>query len=162
MEFLMTYGWAILVVLAAIAALAYFGVLNPGSLMPDNAKFAGPVSSVSRPQVDLATNSFEIAFINNEGVPIQINFPEANTTPATGTECANPVLSGTTNDGTALTAADKIANGEGFRLTWTCDAPTGDVQEGSKFKLTAASFYYNNTETGMKIKHSGTVDAKYK
>lgn len=29
MEFLMTYGWAILVVLAAVAALAYFGVL-PG------------------------------------------------------------------------------------------------------------------------------------
>ncbi|MDP3733397.1 MAG: hypothetical protein Q8Q91_02535 [Candidatus Daviesbacteria bacterium] len=29
MEFLMTYGWAILVVLAAIAALAYFGVLSP-------------------------------------------------------------------------------------------------------------------------------------
>ncbi len=29
MEFLMTYGWAILVVLAAIGALAYFGVLNP-------------------------------------------------------------------------------------------------------------------------------------
>ena len=29
MEFLMTYGWAIIVVLAAIAALAYFGVLSP-------------------------------------------------------------------------------------------------------------------------------------
>ena len=25
MEFLMTYGWAILVVLAAVAALAYYG-----------------------------------------------------------------------------------------------------------------------------------------
>jgi len=34
MEFLMTYGWAILVVLVAIAALAYFGVLNPGKLLP--------------------------------------------------------------------------------------------------------------------------------
>ncbi len=33
MEFLMTYGWAILVVLAAIAALAYFGVLNPDRLL---------------------------------------------------------------------------------------------------------------------------------
>src|SRR4030042_256568 len=28
MEFLMTYGWAILVVLVAISALAYFGVLD--------------------------------------------------------------------------------------------------------------------------------------
>lgn len=35
MEFLMTYGWAILVVLAAIAALAYFGVLSPAKFFPD-------------------------------------------------------------------------------------------------------------------------------
>jgi hypothetical protein len=35
MEFLMTYGWAILVVLVVIGALAYFGVLNPQNLLPD-------------------------------------------------------------------------------------------------------------------------------
>ncbi len=36
MEFLMTYGWAILVVLVAIGALAYFGVLNPGRFLPSS------------------------------------------------------------------------------------------------------------------------------
>ncbi len=35
MEFLMTYGWAILVVLIAIGALAYFGVLNPDKFLPE-------------------------------------------------------------------------------------------------------------------------------
>ncbi len=35
MEFLMTYGWAILVVLVVIGALAYFGVLNPENLLPE-------------------------------------------------------------------------------------------------------------------------------
>ena len=35
-EFLMTYGWALLVVAAGIAALAYFGVLNPARFMPEN------------------------------------------------------------------------------------------------------------------------------
>ena len=35
MEFLMTYGWAILVVLIVIGALAYFGVLNPDRLLPE-------------------------------------------------------------------------------------------------------------------------------
>ena len=34
LEFLMTYGWAILVVLAAIGALAYFGVLSPSNFLP--------------------------------------------------------------------------------------------------------------------------------
>jgi len=40
MEFLMTYGWAILTVLIAIAALAYFGVLNPGKYVPSSCVLA--------------------------------------------------------------------------------------------------------------------------
>lgn len=35
MEFLMTYGWALLVVLIAIAALAFFGLLNPSNFLPE-------------------------------------------------------------------------------------------------------------------------------
>lgn len=34
MEFLTTYAWAILVVLAAVLVLAYFGVLNPEKFLP--------------------------------------------------------------------------------------------------------------------------------
>ena len=40
MEFLMTYGWAILVVLIAIGALAYFGVLNPEKFLPEKCVIA--------------------------------------------------------------------------------------------------------------------------
>src|SRR3989344_976291 len=36
MEFLMTYGWAILAVLISIASLAYFGVLNPSRFLPES------------------------------------------------------------------------------------------------------------------------------
>lgn len=39
MEFLMTYGWAILVVLIAVGTLAYFGVLNPGAQVPETCIF---------------------------------------------------------------------------------------------------------------------------
>ncbi len=42
LEFLMTYGWAILVVLVVIGALAYFGVLSPSNLLPEKCTF--PVS----------------------------------------------------------------------------------------------------------------------
>jgi len=35
MEFLMTYGWAILVVLIAVGALAYFGLLSPDRLLTE-------------------------------------------------------------------------------------------------------------------------------
>jgi|GEM_PF-656912 hypothetical protein len=46
MEFLMTYGWAILVVLIALASLVYFNVLSPKSVLPDQcALFAGMTCS---------------------------------------------------------------------------------------------------------------------
>jgi len=35
MEFIMTYGWAILVVILAIIALTYFGVLNPENYLKE-------------------------------------------------------------------------------------------------------------------------------
>jgi uncharacterized protein (UPF0333 family) len=35
MEFLMTYGWAILAAVIAIAALAYFGVFSPSRYIPE-------------------------------------------------------------------------------------------------------------------------------
>ncbi|MFH1591316.1 MAG: hypothetical protein ABIC95_05315, partial [archaeon] len=38
--FLMTYGWAILVVLIVIGALAYFGVLNPQQFLPQKCQFS--------------------------------------------------------------------------------------------------------------------------
>jgi len=40
MEFLMTYGWALLVVLIAIAALAFFGLLNPARFLPEKCEIA--------------------------------------------------------------------------------------------------------------------------
>ena len=43
MEFLMTYGWAILVVLIIVGALGYFGVLNPRRLIPNSCQMTGKV-----------------------------------------------------------------------------------------------------------------------
>jgi len=46
MEFLMTYGWAILVVLVAIGALAYFGVLSPERFLPAKCTLPAGVACV--------------------------------------------------------------------------------------------------------------------
>ena len=46
MEFLMTYGWAILVVLAAIGALAYFGILSPSRHIPESCIFQQGIACV--------------------------------------------------------------------------------------------------------------------
>lgn len=59
MEFLVTYGWALLVVLIAIAALAYFGLLNPDRFLPDKATI-----SDNRLQV-IASGTNQILIKNN-------------------------------------------------------------------------------------------------
>mgnify|MGYP001470160942 CR=1 FL=1 len=41
MEFLMTYGWTILVVIIAGAALVYFDILNPAKFLPDKCQISG-------------------------------------------------------------------------------------------------------------------------
>lgn len=43
MEFLMTYGWAILAAIIAIGALAYFGVFNAGNLGGGKAAVSTPL-----------------------------------------------------------------------------------------------------------------------
>ncbi|MBW2976612.1 hypothetical protein KY347_04155 [Candidatus Woesearchaeota archaeon] len=47
MEFLITYGWATLVVLAAISALAYFGVLSPEKFLPEKCVLSPGLACVS-------------------------------------------------------------------------------------------------------------------
>jgi hypothetical protein len=46
LEFLTTYGWAFLVILVMIGALAYFGVLNPKNFLPSRCTFSPEVSCI--------------------------------------------------------------------------------------------------------------------
>ena len=61
MEFLMTYGWAILVVLIVISVLAYFSVLKPGSLLPEKCTFSVGVDCVD----DSVTDSYVAVSLQN-------------------------------------------------------------------------------------------------
>ncbi|MBU4284228.1 MAG: hypothetical protein KKA61_02770 [Nanoarchaeota archaeon] len=66
MEFLMTYGWAILVVLLAIAALAYFGVLNPGKYLPSSCTLGTGLSCTDF-KVDGTANTVTLVIRNGIG-----------------------------------------------------------------------------------------------
>ena len=58
MEFLMTYGWAILVVLAAIGALAYFGVLSPDRFLPEKCTLPSGIACL-----DFTATSTEVVLV---------------------------------------------------------------------------------------------------
>ena len=40
LEFLTTYGWAFLIILVMISALAYFGILRPSRMLPERCTFS--------------------------------------------------------------------------------------------------------------------------
>ncbi len=70
MEFLMTYGWALLVVLVAIGALAFFGVLSPGQFLPDQCVLFAGVTCVS---AFADANANELKFIFQNGLGYSMN-----------------------------------------------------------------------------------------
>jgi len=100
MEFLMTYGWAILVVLAAIAALAYFGVLSPEKLLPEKCILAPGIACVQHKVTETDTT---LVLSNGFGRTIKVTNIQVgqcakafNTTMSSGTE-SNFQLTGCTN-----------------------------------------------------------------
>jgi hypothetical protein len=44
LEFLTTYGWAVIMMTVAVGALTYFGVFNPSSTLPDRCTFPPDVT----------------------------------------------------------------------------------------------------------------------
>ncbi len=87
MEFLMTYGWAILVVLVVIGALAYFGVLSPGRLLPDRCQLPPGVSCEDFSLVR-TTNTISLIVTNGLGQPMTIT-SFTGTSPDGSVACAN-------------------------------------------------------------------------
>ena len=140
MEFLMTYGWAILVVIAAIAALAYFGVLSPQNLVPERTTFQAPLPNIDKALIE-EDGRVEIAFRNNVGV--QINVTDVRTG-----DCDAPTE-----------ALGTINNGETFLVEWDCENDfEGEV--GDRFSADLG-FEYINLETGQTRRQTGTVDGRY-
>jgi len=86
MEFLMTYGWAILVVLIAIGALAYFGVLSPDNFLPEACLMAPGLDCLD---FKIETSRITLILQNNLGNDIIIS--EVKVTENNGNECLTNV-----------------------------------------------------------------------
>ena len=81
LEFLMTYGWAFLVILIMIGALAYFGVLNPQRFLPDRCMFTSQFNCenpVIRNEGD-GTATILLEFRNNLGEDLYFNLTDIET-----------------------------------------------------------------------------------
>ena len=66
LEFLTTYGWAFLVILIMIGALAYFGILSPSKVLPSRCNF-GPEFQCIDYKINAANNDVILRLKNNVG-----------------------------------------------------------------------------------------------
>ena len=127
----MTYGFAIILVLAGISAMAYFGILSPSKLLPERCQFPAGMDCFDKEiksettvgagdgtiTVALKNNNRGFAIlitnveINNGDIPCigtpQINNVDIN--PATPPEILNNVAFRAKLTGCALVKGDKIS-----------------------------------------------------
>ena len=133
MEFIMTYGWAILVVIVAIAALAYFGVLSPGKYLPEKCVPAAGIGCMS---FKATTTGVDLILQNALGKDItvtDINLEDAG--------C---------ND----TFTTTVVNGESATFALTC-ALTSGSKINSDMVIT-----YDEVGGLTGLQNSGTLNAK--
>lgn len=69
-EFLTTYGWAILLVIIGILALAYFGVFDYGDTIPQQCLITGGMSCVD---YRISASEIRMHVMNNMGSQAQVS-----------------------------------------------------------------------------------------
>jgi hypothetical protein len=141
MEFLMTYGWAILVVLVAIGALAYFGVLNPSRFLPSSCTIA---PGFGCDDFKIGTATTELVLRNGLG-----NDLTNVTVSMTGCTTQDPQADGDDawNDGTVLDPAGSIV------LTGCTNGAVG-----ARFKQDITIGYTSASGLGHNV--TGTITGK--
>jgi len=147
LEFMMTYGWAILVVLAAIGALSYFGVLDPSRFTPNTCMGSSGISCDGKP---LATpNSITFSISNGLGYDIILNSSTALT--LTNVNCTNTSVlvcpKGVTSGGTCTNAGYTLVDGGSATVYagtgGTCGFANMNVVKGT------FAFTYTNAKSGL-------------
>ena len=134
LEFLMTYGWAILVVLAAIAALAYFGVLSPDRFLPEKCTLPSGLACL-----DFRATASGVDLILQNSFGFDMNTVSVS-------------LNGTGCVGTA-TGPAALTNGEQGTFTVACTPPSG------KYKGNI-NIAYVNQNTGLSHTKLGELIVK--
>ena len=133
MEFLMTYGWAILVVLIAIAALAYFGVLSPDKFISTKCYLPTGISCLD---YNVETSRIILVLQNSLGENIIINRVAVGK--VEGDSCSNVDSVSVLNNQKAIITILDCNNGNigdrfkgDLNVTYTKESLLTHVAEGS-------------------------------
>ena len=144
LEFIMTYGWAILVVLIAIAALAYFGVLSSSQFLPSKCTLQPGIACLDH---KATPTTMAVQIQNSLGSDITISRLTATNCPEI-TPSTTPALSPTL-----------LPNGAGASYTFGTGATTCTNSGSSKY---TGQFNITYTASGSTFSHinQGEITSK--
>lgn len=141
MEFLMTYGWAILAAVIAIGVLAYFGVFSPGKYITGNAVVSTPfyVPAANAMASHGNNGGVQLALKNNGGEKYEIQSVSVS-------NCGTSADSGS------------IGVDETLTVTIECDADNA-LSEGDSIKGDI-TIIYQKEGIAVNLTSTGTISQK--
>ena len=165
MEYLMTYGWAILVIIIVIAVLFYIGVLNPRNVTPTSCTFPP----------GLTCSSYKLYEWNGTGggvLDLRVGQATGHPVKVLDILCTQssdaPALSasGLVNQTTIPMGEQRWIAGQTSGNEVVCtDSGGNDLEEGTsqlgEFYKGKIWILYNETDTGMSRTVVGDLAAKF-
>ena len=139
MEFLMTYGWAILVVLVAVGALAYFGVLSPDKFLPQKCLLQSGIGCLDSKATSIGTDNLQLYIQNALGYDINLNSISAAKCTAVTAPAAFPFT---------------LSNGATTTVKLTCGLTSGSKYNGG------VGIVYTNIDTQIQHTNNGSVTTR--
>ena len=136
LEFLTTYGWAFLVILIMISALAYFGILNPSNLLSNKCNIE---SEFGCKDFTIASNGIKLRLSNNVGEAIIVDSVSAST--EIDLNCASNII------------GNIWKSGDSKDTTINCDFTNSALVAGQKGKI--------NLEITYHLVRSGSAYARH-
>ena len=137
-EFLATYSWAILVVLVAIGALAYFGVLSPEKFLPAKCTLPAGVACTDF-KIDSTANTVSVALRNGIGYDLTLV----------------SIAAGQCGEG----PTQSLNNGDQATFTTVATGCSPALVGGQKFNE-ELQLKYTNSNTGIDHSVNGTITGR--
>lgn len=145
LEFLSTYGWAILIVLVMIGALSYFGITNPTRYLPDKCIFTTGINCEDYIVQQNAANNLVLRFnlANGLGEAITVTTVNAVYNSQTSSNC--------------VSAPVTVSAGNNQSFTCTTNFQSPGSGQPVKFSVTMA---YRPAQGGYDRTVNGEISSK--
>ncbi len=145
-EYLMTYGWAILIILIVAGVLAYYGIFAPAGFLGPTARGFGQIQVLNPWSLSATTGTITISVGNRVGGTV--TFTAVNYTTDSGTIENLDTISGNTT----------LTSGSNGVITATGTGAIATKKAGDTYTATVIIVY---TYGGSTFSSSGTLSGTY-